>query len=211
MKNKSAHSFNNIIITLSLSLFGLLLVGCSSTSEMRVSQYKFIYQGQSYLLRSAYCPNNPKSCNQIICKEFVANDLNQDRIIDEVINSDIPLSKVQKIYDYCLNALEKQGKVNKIDLGNNNFTYSENSLILDIKSFVLDSTNLFNQFTIKEKFSINGMKITVFLDREADGKLDETLKGDFNFTAGQKKYIDAINKGLNEGKLKKINNHILCM
>ncbi len=212
MKNTITLSvFRKIIFAIfTLSISGLILINCSSYSGMRVSEFKFTYQGQDYILRSAYCPNNPQSCNQIICKEFVANDLNQDRVIDEVVNSDIPISKIQEVYDYCLNALEKQGRINQIDFGNSTFTYTENSLILGIKTFVIDSTNQFNQFTIKEKYGFTGMKITVFLDKDADGKLDETLKGDFNFNTGQEKYTNAIDKGLREGRLKKINNAILC-
>ena len=214
MKKWTKHSFfyNAVISAASVSISGLILISCSSTSGMKVAEFKFTYQGQGYLLRSAYCPNNPKSCNQIICKDFVATDLNQDRIIDEVINGDMPISKVQEIYDYCLNELEKQGRINQIDLGNNIFTYTEeNKFILDIKSFIIDSTNQFNQFTIKEKFGVTGLKITVFLDKDADGILDETLKGDVSINAGQKKYLEAIDKGLKRGKLKKVKNAILCM
>jgi hypothetical protein len=177
---------------------------------MRVSEFKFTFEGQDYLLRSAYCPSNPKSCNQLICKSFVANDLNQDRIIDEVINSDIPISKVQKVYDYCLDALEKQGKINQIDYGNNIFTFTQDNYTFEIKTFTLATTNPFNQFTIRQHKGFYNSMVTVFVDKNADGTLDETLKGDFNISDAQKKYSNAIERGLQLNKLKKENDFIFC-
>ncbi|MBK8944650.1 MAG: hypothetical protein IPM32_05180 [Ignavibacteriae bacterium] len=192
-----------------ICLISYLIIGCASSSEMRVSEFKFNYSGQNYVLRSAYCPNNPKSCNQIIGSNFIAADLNQDRIIDEVINGEISISTAQNIYDYCLDALEKQGKVNQIDLGNTTFSFIENNTIYEIKSFSSIKSAHFNQFSIKEKFKIIEYKISVFVDNNADGNLDETLKGNITISEAQEKYKTIIEKGLKMNKLSKINGFIL--
>ncbi|MBK7104825.1 MAG: hypothetical protein IPH62_06035 [Ignavibacteriae bacterium] len=192
-----------------ICLISYLVFGCASSTEMRVSEFKFIYSGQDFILRSAYCPNNPKSCNQIIGSNFVAADLNQDRIIDEVINGEISISKAQTIYDYCLENLEKQGKVNQIDLGNSTYTFIENNITYEIKSFSSIKNIHFNQFSIKEKFHLTSFKIAVFVDNNADGKLDETLKGEISVSEAQAKYEMLIKKGLASHKLSKNNGFIL--
>ena len=205
--NQLFHS-NSFAISL-FCFISFLISACASSSEMRVSEFKFNFEGENFLLRSAYCPSNPKSCNQIIGSNFIASDLNQDRIIDEVINGDLPISKAQSIYDYCLEALEKQGKVNQIDLGNSTFSYIENNITYEIKSFSSVKSNHFNQFSIKEKFRIVDYKISVFVDNNADGILDETLKGNFSISEAQKKYAMIIEKGLDSHKISKSNGFIL--
>ena len=61
-----------------------------------------------------YCPDNPQSCNHLIGNDFVAVDLNQDRIIDEIIRGDISKYEAQIIYDYSLELLEKENKLNQV-------------------------------------------------------------------------------------------------
>ena len=74
---------------------------------------------------SAYCPGNPESCNQLSSENFIAADLNQDRIIDEIISGDVTLGEVQEIYDYCLNLLESQNKLSQIKKEDKKYTYSD--------------------------------------------------------------------------------------
>lgn len=192
-----------------LSILSFTIFNCSSTADLRVSEFKFNYNGENYLLRSAYCPKNPRSCNQIIGPNFIASDMNQDRIIDEVINGNIEISKAQAIYDYCLDVLAKQGKVNEIDMGNKTFSFNEGNRSYEIKSFSSVKGNNFNQFSIKDNFHSGIGEISVFIDDNSDGTLDEILKGKIAISDAQNKYSMAIEKGLSAHNLSKVNGYIL--
>ncbi|MCB0747786.1 MAG: hypothetical protein KDC90_10025 [Ignavibacteriae bacterium] len=192
-------------------IIGFLLNSCASSKDLKVSEFNFIYDGNDYTIRSSYCPNNPKSCNQLIGKNFVAADLNQDRIIDKIIKGNIPLSKAQEIYDYCLNTLEKQGKVSQIDMKNSIYSFSEGVYIYEIKSFTTDNNNYFNQFIVKERAGFDEYDISLFLDKEADGTLDELLKGSYQMKLAQSKYKLVLEKGLADNKIKKINGSIIVI
>ncbi len=53
----------------------LVLTSCTA-SNLKVSEFKFVYDNQSYVVRSAYCSGNPESCNQLIGDKFIAVDMN---------------------------------------------------------------------------------------------------------------------------------------
>jgi hypothetical protein len=79
----------------------LTLNGCVS-SDLKISEFKFKYNDKDYIIRSAYCPDNTASCNQLIGNDFIAVDMNQDRIIDKINKGNVSLSEAQAIYDYSL-------------------------------------------------------------------------------------------------------------
>ena len=175
---------------------------------MRISEFNFVHNGNSYLVRSSYCPNNPKSCNQLIGDDFVSVDLNQDRIMDKVTKGNINLSEAQEIYEYCLNLLEREGKLNEISNKTNEFTLKESDYTFCIKSF-FSNDSPFNQFTIVEKRAgFNQDRISIFIDHESDGKLNEVLKGGFLIETAQLMYKKTIDSGLKQGKLREVNENI---
>lgn len=208
LKTQNVYHSKKVFVII-LSFFSIYLFNCSSLSDLRVSEFKFNYNGENYLLRSAYCPKNPRSCNQIIGPNFIASDMNQDRIIDEVINGDIEISKAQTIYDYCLDVLAKQGKVNEIDMGNKTFSFSEGNKSYEIKSFSSVKGNNFNQFSIKDNFYSGINEISVYIDENSDGTLDEILKGKIAISEAQNKYSMVIEKGIIARKISKVNGYIL--
>jgi len=180
----------------------LILSGCSS-SKLRVAEYEFIYNGKNYILRSSYSPGNPKSYNRLIGSNFVAVDINQDGTMDKVIKGNIALSEAQEIYDYSLSMLEKQGKLNQIDKKPKEFTLNKSNYKFRIKSFS-PKDGPFNEFTIVNKNpSLYNYKTSMFIDRGADGKLDEVLKGGILLQKAQKMYSETISEGLKRSELVK--------
>jgi len=179
----------------------LFIYSCAST-ELRISEFDFSYNNEDYMIRSSYCQGNPRSCNELIGSDFIAVDLDQDRIIDKIKNGDISLAKAQEIYNYCLNILEKQGKLTSVNREIKVFTLSESDFIFELKTFMPEVNSPFNEFKITKKQTIGDHESQVVLvDHKADGKLDELLKGKIQIDDAQLKYDFVIDRGLN---LKKI-------
>lgn len=201
-ENFSIIYFFCIVLILSIS-------GCYS-SDLKVSEFKFNYNNENYILRSAYYPNNPESCNQIIGANFIAVDMNQDRIIDDILKGNITLSEAQEIYNYSLNILSKQGKINEINRESKIYLVEEDDYNFEIISFFPISKSSFNEFKVLEKrkqpFNIREY---IYVDNNSDGKLDELLKGSMKIEKAQKHYAKIIKKGLENNNLIKMNGSIL--
>ena len=196
------------IIFLLTILFLPFLTGCHSP-ELKVSEYEFVYKGKSYVIRSSYCPDNPRSCNQLIGKDFIAVDINQDRIMDKIKKGNISLSEAQEIYDYSLNLLEKAGKLSEIEKDSKQYETSEGEFTFTIKTFSSNGDNHFAEFRITDRRSgLGQFKESIFIDDKADGNLDEIVKAGFVLEEAQKLYSKTIEKGIKQMKLE-IDNGIL--
>lgn len=196
------------IIVIQFAIIGSLFTSCSS-SDLKVSEFKFQYNNKDYIVRSAYCSGNPRSCNHLIGDDFIAVDMNQDRIIDKIDKGNIALAEAQEIYDYSLNLLAQQNKLNEINRRNDNFILDDRDYHFEIRSFFPDFGDPFNEFTITNKKEGWNVKVSVLLDEKADGKLDELLKGNISIDEAQKHYESVINQGLTNNGLRKSNGSIV--
>jgi len=205
---KTSRVNSNLIKSIFVIIFSTLLLTNCGANRLQIAEFDFVYNGSRYLVRSAYCPNNPKSCNHLIGDEFVAVDMNQDRVMDKVTKGDINLSEAQLIYDYCLNQLEKTGKINEVGKKSIEFVLNERDYTFKIKS-LSNGDKPFNQFTIEQLNSVlNESVISIFNDNNADGTLNEFLKGGILLDDAQKMYSRTIEKGLVQEKLYKLNENI---
>ncbi|MEN8192251.1 MAG: hypothetical protein ABFS12_05510 [Bacteroidota bacterium] len=198
--------YQNLIIVFVL----LLLIGCTaSEKQMQVAQFKFEYEGNHYLIRSLYCPNNPRSCNHLIGDDFVAVDLNQDRIIDEVIRGDITTNKAQIIYDYSLNLLERDNKLIKVQNNSEELKYifKRQNFIFEITTYILEIGEPFNQFKVVDN-RLGKKRISLFNDLKVDGRLDEKLSGSCLIVDAQKYYEETIEEGLIANKIVRVENTV---
>ncbi|GBD91582.1 hypothetical protein BMS3Abin04_02314 [bacterium BMS3Abin04] len=201
-KNPAVLSVGRLGVLLLWLTAAFILSGCSS-SRLKVAEYEFVYNGDNYVLRSTYSPGNPESHNSLIGRNFVAVDINQDGTMDKVIKGNITLSEAQEIYDYSLGMLEKQGKLNEINKKSKEFIFNKSYYKFSIKSFSSKS-GPFNEFTVvNKKPSLYSFKTSIFIDRGADGKLDEILKGGILLEKAQKMYNETISEGLKKSKLVK--------
>jgi hypothetical protein len=183
--------------------------GCAS-SDLRVSEFKFKYNEKDYIIRSAYCPDDPSSCNQLIGNDFIAVDMNQDRIIDKINKGDISLAEAQSIYDYSLSLLKSQNKLNEVGREEKNFKLRELNFDYEIKTFTPQLGEAFNEFKLVDRRgAVYNFKISIYIDENADGNLDKTLKGDFSLSDAQNKYKMMITKGLAEKQIVKENGSFL--
>ena len=210
MKNKTIyHSGYFSIITVLISMLSTLLIVNCTTPSLQVSEFEFRYNNQNYIVRSAYCPNNPNSCNHLIGEEFIAVDMNQDRIIDKIDKGDISIGEAQEIYDYSLDLLASQNKLNEINKMDDKYTINNRSYKFEIKSFFPEFGEPFNEFIVTDKTDEWNFKVSVILDEKADGKLDQILKGKMSIEQAQKHYDYALSEGLEDNRLKEINGSIV--
>ena len=134
--------------------------------------------------------------------------MNQDRIMDKVSKGDIELSEAQLIYDYCLNQLELSGKINEVGKKSIEYVLNEPDYTFKIKS-LSNGDKPFNQFIIQQPKSVlKKSVISIFNDNNADGTLNEFLKGGILLKDAQKMYSKTIEKGLVEEKLYMLNENI---
>jgi len=213
MKNQSflIRYFRKLLMTFFSTVFIFLVsFSCSSSNqELRVSGFRFTFEGNDYYIRSIYCPNSPQSCNHIIGKDFEAVDINQDRVVDKIVKGDVAMHEAQKIYNYSLDLLEKENKLSVINKDTEKFQYTVNKpyLIFEITSFQPELGDPFNQFKVVQKQGMSN-NVSLFNDMKADGSLDEKLNGSFSIIEAQKRYQETIEEGVRDNRISRVDDLI---
>ncbi|MGH1363751.1 MAG: hypothetical protein ACRBF0_09350 [Calditrichia bacterium] len=163
--------------------------------------HHFVYNGEKYRIRTIISSVEEESRNELIGRSFLAVDLDQDRIIDQIQLGSIELTKAQDIYDYCLDRLIKENKLIQIERRAD--YYREYSILFDLEivTFSLESGEIFNEFTIVDKRIVTRHSINTFQDRKANGILDQKLKGTMLLQDAQLHFTKFIERGLKAGKL----------
>ena len=214
MKNKSY--LNRYLRKLLKAFFSTVFIllfsfSCSSSNQdLKVSGFRFSFEGNDYFIRSIYCPNNPQSCNHLIGKDFEAVDLNQDRVIDKIVKGDLTINESQRIYNYSLDLLVKENKLSVINKETEKFQYTINKLhlIFEITSFQPELGEPFNQFKLVQKRVGIEHDISLFNDMKSDGILDEKLKGSFSIVDAQKEYEETIEEGIRSDRMVRVDNFV---
>lgn len=191
-------------------LIAALFCGCAHQQpQLCVSQYHFKMDNDSYRIRSISSMTKTESCNELIGEKFMAVDYDQDGVLDCIILGEASLSQVQNIYDYGLNGVSKENKLRVQHPSINRFASQGDNHLFEIRSFQPFNTAPFNEFKITLTRALVHPEIDVFLDQDADGTLDEVLKGSTKIQNYQSKYEELVAAGLKKGELVKINGTIL--
>jgi len=196
-------------------LFGFLLgvfvlLSCAHQQcRISVSQFRFILEEKDYRIRSISTADKTESYNELIGEDFVAADYDQDRILDCILMGEVDLNQAQKIYEYGLNEVSKENKLRVHNPKINPYVLKSDDIQFEIRSFRSPDEKPFNQFKITDTRSVVGPEVFVVVDQNADGTLDEILKGVITLGKAQSQYDKAIAAGLEKGELVKANNTIL--
>ena len=187
-----------------------LLYGCAHQKpEVTVSQFKFDFNNSTYRIRSISSADKTQSYNEIIGEKFMAADYDQDRVIDSILFGEVSLGQAQQVYEYGLNEVSKEKKLHVRNPNTNRYLHEKNDIQLEIRSFRPANGQPFNEFKITDNRPFVHPEITVIVDHNADGNLDEVLKGSVSLEKAQAKYEEAITAGLQKGELVKVNGMIL--
>lgn len=191
-----------------LSIF--IFYECASMKpQPRVTQFRFNFKDKNYSILSISSKDEGESFNKLIGKYFIAEDLNQDRIIDCIVLGEVNLKEVQKIYEYGINTAIKENKFRERRPRVNRYIHKNIDYYYEIRSFYPTDAYAFNEFKIIYRGHLIDPQITVFVDQRADGTLDSVLKGTINLEEVQSLYSTVIKLGLQKGDLVKVDNMIL--
>lgn len=193
-----------------ISINLMILLSCASTKQkLIISHYSFDLDNQTYRIRSLISENQQECFNELIAKNYLAVDFNQDGIIDRIAMGDVELAEAQKIYDYGLDQLSKEHKLKEQVTQVSQYIQEEPCCRYEIKSFRIINSNPFNQFILTENRNTVSPQITVGVDQNADGTLDILVKGSTSLEDLQPKYQSMIKKGLEVNEMLKSNGTIL--
>ncbi|HPC36384.1 MAG TPA: hypothetical protein P5268_07950 [Candidatus Marinimicrobia bacterium] len=200
---------STFVVVFNLSLIVLFLGSCTTRPQTSVAQYQFTYDNEVYRIRSIYAVEKNERYNELIGKNFLAVDFDQDRIIDKISVGNTTLAEAQKIYDYGLEMLTKENRLKEITPENHKYIEEFEDFHLELKSFYPVNAKPFNQFKITSKKQLVNPETAVAIDHDADGILDEISKGTISIQQAQIQYDNLINLGLQKNKLVKVDNAIL--
>jgi hypothetical protein len=193
-----------------LFLIALMLSECAHQKpQFNVSQYRFNFESQTYRIRSISSNDKSESYNELIGEKFVATDYDQDRIIDSILLGEVSLGEAQQIYDYGLNEVSKEKKLQVRNPSIDRYLHEKNDFQLEIRSFRPINAQPFNEFKITDNRPLVRPETIIIVDQNADGILDEVLKGSVSLEKAQSQYAEAIAAGLQKGELIKENGTIL--
>jgi hypothetical protein len=174
-----------------------------------VTQHKFTFEGEAYRIRSISSEAPGVSCNELIGKNVLAVDFDKDRIIDRIVLGDLALSEAQKIYEYGLDMLAQNKKLQQQSQEITGYVYETFDFYYEIRSFQPANTDPFNEFKLSGKRQAERSEVSIVVDHLADGTLDEVLKGKIELEQAQSRYSEMIRLGLKKGNLIQSENTIV--
>ncbi len=187
----------------------ILLLGCAGSRPSKASQYKFTFDGEQFLIRSIYSENRAERQNELIGSGFLAVDRDQDRILDYILFGKTGLGEAQHAYEYGLAEIEKTSGLRVIEPQVERYTLEDGTYRYEIKSFRPPQIRPFNEFIVTEKNGLVSSDTFVFIDRGADGTIDEVSKGTATLEKFQPRYTEALKTGLRDDRLSRIDQTIV--
>lgn len=207
---------NFIVDSLKAALFTKLLLtifalcGCAGQKpQLQAAQYRFVYDEATYRIRSISAKDKTAAYNELVGANFLAVDFDQDRLIDRIQLGETSLSDAQKIYEYGLERLNRENRLQLRLPEVQGYVHESCDFHLEMISFRPVNAQPFNEFKIIDKRQLAAPELIVMVDQNADGKLDEVLKGTATPEEIQPQYDAVIAAGLQKGELIKVNSTIL--
>lgn len=202
---------HQIILTI-LPLLTLLLTGCATvTPGVKIYQYQFELDDETYRIRSIDSADDKLASNELIGSSFLAVDYDQDGVLDQVTVGDKDLHEVQQIYEHGINDLSRKNKIQERNPQNHRFIVESQGFLLEIRSFRPENAPPFNEFKIHQRYVKQNPVVAVAIDQNADGMLDQRIKGTQRLEEIQAQYSMAIDAGLRQEALGKTDSQILVI
>lgn len=191
-------------------LFTLLVLNCTgSKPKLTVTQHRVVNNNETYRIRSIQSDKNGESYNELIGSNFVAVDLDQDGIIDVIRLGNVAIDEAQKVYELALTRVKITKKIQNRSDDFYLYVNKKGYWQQEIRSFRRLEVPAFNQFSITDNRQGFLLQTNVFVDFDADGSLDQHLKGSMDILKAQTFYTESIREGLLSEKLEQKNDTIL--
>ncbi len=192
---------NRFIIAAIVSSILPVFCSCSEKPVQGSTFFNFEYEGQNYRIRTVTFNDNGYSYNELIGKKFVANDYDQDGIIDKITNGEVSIVDAQKVYEHVLSILAEQDKLHPVKPIYHSCQFTNTDYDYEIKTFQPKNVEPFNQFKVIEKEIKTEAGFIIGIDQKADGTIDTVVTGTMSLKNIQALYIDVIHKGLQMNQL----------
>lgn len=165
------------------------------------SHFKFEFDHVTYSIRSTISFEKERTYNELIGNNLVVVDIDRDGIVDQIVVGKTSLAEAQIIYDFGLNILASSNKLKIKNEIETHYVQNNTHYNYQLKSFHRNKET-FNEFRITNKQNDPKSEI-ILIDKNADGNLDEVLKGDQFVDQYQEKYNYVLTTGLEKNKLVK--------
>lgn len=200
----------NKILLKACFLLTFLISNCNFINPQNKTSghFKFKMDNTFYAIGSVSSIEKEKSYNQLVGINLVAVDLDRDGVIDQIKIGNQSLSDAQNIYGYGLSLLAAENKLSVQDAYYSHYFQKNTNYNYQIKSFQPSNDIVFNEFKITNKENEASSEI-ILIDRNADGNLDEVLKGTSDAITYQSNYDYVLITGLENNKLFKSGDRIL--
>lgn len=192
----------------------IFIIGCAAQNKMRYGIYNFSYEGKNYQIES-YTPATGNGNNFLVLKDsdqviLKAVDKEQNGYIDKILMGDISLQKAREIYSTGLKKCSQSGKMET--------KYTEKSYMIEdssnkyyLATYSVNSDEVYNKFTIINKFDVDRIKEMVFIDNLADGILDEVIIGTATVDKYQDVYKNILENGVKDGRINRFQDKYLVV
>ena len=200
---------DGFIIAAIISIFIFTFLSCCEKPVQGSNFFSFDYEGQSYRIRSVSFEENGYSYNELIGKKFVANDYDQDGIIDKITYGDKSITEAQIVYEYVLSILAERDKLRPVKPIYHSYQLITTVYDYEIKTFRPKYLEPFNQFKVIEKEVKTPAGFIIGIDQKADGTIDTVVTGTMPLKNIQTLYTNVIQKGLQMNKLSKTGDMII--
>jgi hypothetical protein len=211
MGKKKAIHFNGLAAVVAGCLLGVFLLGRCAGVKPKPTESAFIYRfgDGTYQILSVSSGGNGESYNELWGTGLLAVDLDQDGVIDRILFGRANLADVQAIYAFGIEEVRRSNKLKFRQPTENYFLFKSSGLKYEIRSYRPANAPSFNEFEIVDKRQALPDMKAILLDRNADGTLDEIINGDVALGYAQSRYAEAIEEGLKENALVRVNGTVL--
>ncbi|MBO6525213.1 MAG: hypothetical protein JJ971_15395 [Balneolaceae bacterium] len=189
--------------SLLLVLSFALICSCSSQKELaRKSVYNFSIDGEQFQITSINTESGEGTnflsrTSETGTTILKARDLNQDGTIDIILKGSWSLFEANLIYNEGIVSAKAAGNfAERTSLRTFEFQTSLN--LFTIKSYSSDPENVSNLFIIIDKTTNSE---SIFQDSNADGKLESTEKGTFDFKKADILYAEVLKEGIDRDQI----------
>ncbi|MDZ7295742.1 MAG: hypothetical protein ONB14_10025 [candidate division KSB1 bacterium] len=165
--------------------------------------------GQKYRLRSVYSPRGGESFNELIGPQCVVRDNDQDGVLDAIILGECSLAEVQRIYEEALSTLAAQNRLRQVEPVGRVFRHDTGRFSYQLKTVQAQGGRHVNEFVVTRSGSPFSPSLAVGLDEDADGFLDNLVKGTLPLSEVQRMYQECIELGVRQQRLVRMEGRVL--
>ncbi|MDZ7338455.1 MAG: hypothetical protein ONB30_07945 [candidate division KSB1 bacterium] len=165
--------------------------------------------GQRYRLRSVYSPRGGESFNELIGPQCVVRDNDQDGVLDALVLGECSLAEAQRVYEEALSTLAAQNRLRHVQPVGRVYRRDTGQFSYQLKTLQAEAGRYVNEFVVTRSGSTFSPSLAVAVDEDADGFLDNLVKGTLPLSEVQRMYQQCIELGFRQQRLMRMEGKVL--